>query len=197
MAQSADHWSGQPMDGTSQIMVRRRPEATFHSAKAAISETTRKKGKGSKRTFLPPTECFTWETFRRLSVKPDMPSFTRETWRYDRELPAPENRCAPSCLGVAGVLEQARQPSKSPGCGGRSCMVRILIILARAPVDDARAQDTPRHASMCKVQENTKSMKLSGTGQFDQLGFRRLLANADLQGVEKTHVRPQSGKLGD
>ena len=80
-------------------------------------------------------------------------------------------------------------------------MVRILTILARDRVDDARTPDTPRHVSMCKVQENRESMKLSGTGQFDQLGNeslgRNTLQDVPLQGVEKTHVRPQSDKHGD
>jgi len=46
--------------------------------------TTRRKGKSAERTFFAAYGIFhTWEMFRRLSVKPDMPSFARETSRPD------------------------------------------------------------------------------------------------------------------
>ena len=67
---------------------------------------------------------------------------------------------------------------------------------------DARAQDTPRHASLCKVQGNRESMKLSGTGQIDRLGDgslgRNSLQDVRLQGVEgpSPAIRQARGSRG-
>ena len=90
-------------------------------------------------------------------------------------------------LGVVGVVSYSYtqhadtgNPAnpQSTGCGAKRCMERILTILAHDGRGDAQAQDTPRHASVCKVQGNRKSMKPPTTGQIDQLSSAVLSLSA-------------------
>jgi len=74
-------------------------------------------------------------------------------------------------------------------------MVRILTIWAHDGRDDAQSQDTPRQASVRKVQGNRKSMKPPTTGQIDQLGATPCKMFV-CEESKKTHAgRPQTPGL--